>query len=226
MRLFVLEVDGAGDGLVAAFDRRHALANRDALHPLARHIAEAEGRRKPFQEGDVFEQHLRIDARKSKQLNLFAARHGIAVADVDRGRILETLAQVATGQTAQAFGSDYFGLLDGCHFAERRTPATADPDLLEDLSVAAQAYFHHSVGSGMDNQAVGGIPHIAGKKQMRLGMLLDNEMPAGVGQHPRRGAIPGYGNHIHRLTAACIHYPATDLLPGGNKDGKGEKSKQ
>ena len=99
--LQVLNVNLAGDALVAVLHRRCTLRHLYALHPRARHVVERVGQGTAPQVGQLLGEHLHVGAAEAQQLDLLGARGSIAVAHVDRRIGGEALAQIAAGSLEQ-----------------------------------------------------------------------------------------------------------------------------
>ena len=180
--LLVVHINLSADALVTVSDRGCSLRHLNAVHPSARHIAEAKRRGQSSEVGHVFCQHLGVKSAEAQQFNLFCARDGIAIADVDRSTVLEALGEAATSCAAQAFRGDglhrngvqsrdegaFLSRLD-LHFVEH-------VGRLENVVVVHR--FKHVV-----NRVVL-IADAAEHKAADLSVDGDFVVPVGIGHHP------------------------------------------
>lgn len=112
--LAVVEVDLAGDALVAVDHGARALRDADAVEPRGRGVVPAEGIAQQAQRGDVLGHRLRVEAREAEHLYLARAGDGIAVGSLGGGGVLERRRERAAGHLRQAHA------VDGLKLSERR----------------------------------------------------------------------------------------------------------
>ncbi len=79
----------------------------NAVHPRSRYIIQAESGGQTTEIGNDFGHHLSVDTAQAKELDLFGTSDGIVIGHVNRGVVLKTTCEGATGGTLQIFGSDF-----------------------------------------------------------------------------------------------------------------------
>ena len=128
--LEVLHVDLAGDALVALLDARGAFADRDAAHPASGHEIKHVGLHGATHHGQTLDEHLHILSAEAQEFDLSGSHRSVAVVDVDRGVVDETLAQVAACRPEELVLTD-LAAVDSAGHAFHTLALGPDIDCLE-----------------------------------------------------------------------------------------------
>ena len=218
--LAVLEVDLARNGLVARRYGRHAFRHLNRVEPHAGRIAQPVGSAQTAHDGTVLVEDLGVGTRQAEHLDLPCARDGVAVPHGHRGRVLETLGQVAAGHLAKARERNHLVLDDAVALDEIAAQVTLDHDILQRHALGLQREID-TLHTACDAQRVILVSQVGGNELVVTLHPVEQECPVGIGARTDRSALPVDRGAHQRLVVGVADCAPQILCAEGAAHGKG-----